>query len=175
MAIDKEDHLNRNALRAALGWTYDWREPLIELLRSDHQISSDVRNALADAIEGKGPWGALLTLSGHTKGVANATRSFEVNRRKFAIGRWMQSRIEAEESVSIEAAAFDTVDFWKLGERGEPAAKKARLYYKDVIAWISKVRELGADGGWSDEQLAERYHAFVAMKKTPLTPTGNPI
>ncbi|MEN9924145.1 MAG: hypothetical protein RL268_271 [Pseudomonadota bacterium] len=127
--ISDLSELNGKAWHAALGMSERWDQDLIDLLRSDEPIHRWVRDALADAIEGKNALGVRITMSGN-KAIRDGTAAVETRKRWVQIGEWIGREIGKGRTrvAAIEAAASYFC-------KGEKACDKAYDYYRRYRRW----------------------------------------
>jgi hypothetical protein len=168
MDVPGEPHsaLNQAAFAAALGLSTDWKLDLVRLLRSDEEISVAVREALADAIEGKTTTGASLTLTGHDK-TARWIEGLEERREWRAFGRRVATMLVAEQPLDpqFERLAASSI-------RSDSYHKKCYHYFRRSEAWKRAARSEGEIyGKMSDAALETEFDiSSLANKANPTNP-----
>jgi len=107
LSQDEIDQLNHRAFGALMGFSSDWKTPLVELLRSSAPISSAVRDTLANAIEGTHTAGLSLKLSGH-QAQSKRIEGMLVRRTWLQEGRSVKPFVDPAANVQegFEAAAL---------------------------------------------------------------------
>lgn len=163
---EPQSTLNQAAFAAALGLSTDWKLDLVRLLRSGEEISVGVREALADAIEGKGPHGVSLTLTGHDKS-ARWMEGLTERREWRAFGRRVSEKLLPGQSPDLQferLAATST--------RPESYHKKCYYYFRRCEAWKAAARSQGEIySRMSDAELETEFDVCsLANKSNPTNP-----
>ncbi len=163
--------LNRAAFDAALGFSVDWKADLAELLRSGQEISPSVREALADALEGKSFTRVAFKLEGHER-LARWHASLQERRAWRDHGRRVAELIR-EDGAALEVQFENAAE--KLGTT-ESKSKKAYYYFKRCQSWMQSASQDGvAYGSMPSEALATEFDiASIAQKTINPKPMNGP-
>lgn len=151
-----DDHLNRQAFRAIIGFTPERREDAIAaLLASPTAIHPLVRTALAAAFKGETPFGSRLVFQGGNQ-LSKRMKAYEARKRWLKIGRYIQDLRNSGVGLqpAIEAASSKFV-------AGTKTCEAALTYFRKVDEWISTVRVPGTIyDTYSVQELEDRYIGF---------------
>ena len=151
-----DDPLNRRALRAALGMSTQYVRDLCALLRSEQPIHPRVRQAIADALEGNGPFGARLEMHDHEE-LRRQAEGYAVRLRNMEIGRFVEcerARVPGHGSRkrALKAAAGKFAGSYETCD-------KAYQYFGRVRRWVEGVQVPGTYYcDWAICDLEERFH-----------------
>ena len=158
--------LNQAAFAAALGLSTDWKLDLVRLLRSGEEISVSVREALADAIEGKGPNGVSLTLVGHDR-TARWMEGLAERREWREFGRRVSEKLSPRLSPDLQ---FERLAASSI--RNESYHKKCYYYFRRCEAWKATARSEGEIySRMSDAELETEFDVCsLANKSNPTNP-----
>ncbi|MEQ8410296.1 MAG: hypothetical protein RIB52_01965 [Erythrobacter sp.] len=157
--------LNSRAFAALIGWEREWQRPLVDLLRSEHEIGPAVRNAIADLLEEKSPFGMRLKMSGHERS-ARWWDSIKDRQEWFVFGAEVAPYIEKASNLleGIENASD------ALG-RSEAYCKKCYYYRRDCQKWMHRAKREGRTYAAMNENLLSlEFHIASSDQKT-LKPT----
>lgn len=154
--------LNTRAFAALIGWEREWQRPLVDLLRSEHHIGPAVRNALADLLEARSPFGIQLRMSGHERS-ARWWDSIKDRREWFKFGAEVAPYIEKASNLleGIECASD------ALGQ-SEAYCKKCYYYRRDCETWMQRAKREGRTYAAMNENLLSlEFHIASTDQKTP--------
>ncbi|MGE4305273.1 MAG: hypothetical protein AB7E24_14730 [Novosphingobium sp.] len=163
--IADDDALNRRALRALMNFCGNRERALAELLRSDVPIHWAVREALADALEGKPQsFGSPLSFDG-TNATKKIADRYEVRLRRLEIARWIRSR--QNHAPGYERALDEAAERFNCSRQ---KCRDSVTYINRMDEWVKSVRLEGTKyGSWSVEELEERFLGSDAAQE-PLPP-----
>lgn len=163
--IEPHEPIIQRAFMALMGFSPDWREDLVPLLRSDRPIPPFLRDILADAIEGRSFTGVSLKLHGQQR-LANWLTGVKDRRRWVEIGTTI-----LEDYNASGDDLFETLE--RAAERlpeSEGTCKRAFYYFKRCTAWMEQARSTGHQyAAMDDDQLASIYHFASASKVEPMS------
>lgn len=135
---DLAEELNTHAYLAMSRIRRDVRGALAELFRSGVPISQMVRNAIADAFEGKSVRDRVtFEISNQKAGplgdYADRIGKFQ---RDMAIARFIDDRRGPPDNLTLDDAAADAADHFGIGEK---TCKAAVLKARKMEAWLERV------------------------------------
>jgi hypothetical protein len=154
------DEANRLAIRALIGRSENPVGELVSFFRSGAEIHPQLREYLADALEGTSFFHVRLKLSGHKRN-NDLERGLRSRERAMVIGRWIDGRIDKPGSrtaaVRDAAAHFHT---------GEETASNALDYFRRAKSWIDSVK---VEGTYLASQLDEQLEHFFHISDRDVT------
>ena len=150
-----ETPLNLAAMLALGGAKSHISKHLVNLLRSDDEISREVRDVLADALEGNGPSGLAIKVLGTAggRGKTPLWESLESRRKLVRIALEIEAAVSSGMTIS-EAMVSDVSS--EAGRDATSTRKQSWAYFKRMNRWLETYRPAPLPG-LSEEQSA-RLH-----------------
>ena len=155
------DDLNQRAFTALQGLSTDRLNPVVELLRSNAPISSAVRSALADSIEGSAVLGVQLIPSGHEK-LNRWREGWDARRNWFYLGSQVDPFVR--NAPTVPDGFTDAEEHLGLKDS---YCRKAYYYWKRCTDW--KMAAKASDAPYSimdDDALETEFHFCSLEQKT---------